>query len=120
MVYFLAILAPPVITDNQSPFLEPLHGSNLSISCQSEGTVPLYYSWLYNGAPLDNSMAFFSEDPTRRDEIELHSLAPSGDGIYQCFVKNSAGEDTRTFQVTVQGWDHRFIQLLIINIFNYL
>ena len=80
---------------NQSLHLDPLQGSNLSLSCESDGTPPITYSWLYNGDPLS--------DVNNSSEIELFSVSIGDTGLYQCYVENSAGRDMRVFTLNVNG-----------------
>ena len=89
------------MVSNQSLYLEPAQGSNLSLSCESVGTPPITYSWYYNGNLVDSPRDFSGE-------IELRSVSTTDTGLYQCYAENSAGRDMRVFALNVKGKEHSY------------
>ncbi|KAI6651697.1 sidekick Protein [Oopsacas minuta] len=100
-LFTLTVISPPNILSNQSQYLELSQGSNLSLSCQSEGTPPLSYSWFYNAESIAVSSGEY---------IDIANLSTTNSsGLYQCFVNNSAGRDTKIFTVSVIDLTLQFI-----------
>jgi uncharacterized repeat protein (TIGR01451 family) len=78
--------APPVIT-NQPQSLSTLVGSNVTFKVAADGTPPLSYQWLLNGAVLSGKTAPL---------LTLTNVAARDAGNYQATVTNVYGSATST------------------------
>ncbi|KAL7728930.1 hypothetical protein ACLKA6_004263 [Drosophila palustris] len=63
-----------------------------TLTCRAEGNPPPSLSWYHNGAPLNSSYTRYISG----NELHIHSFDPEEEGIYQCFARNVAGEDSVT------------------------
>lgn len=63
-----------------------------TLSCRAEGNPEPTLSWYHNGAPLNSSYTRYISG----NELYIHSFDPEEEGIYQCFARNVAGEDSVT------------------------
>ncbi|XP_068153221.1 uncharacterized protein plum [Drosophila tropicalis] len=63
-----------------------------TLTCRAEGNPPPSISWYHNGALLNSSYTRFISG----NELHVHSFDPEEEGIYQCFARNAAGEDSMT------------------------
>lgn len=63
-----------------------------TLTCRAEGNPAPSLSWYHNGAPLNSSYTRYISG----NELHIHSFDPEEEGIYQCFARNVAGEDSVT------------------------
>ncbi|ALC47650.1 CG6490, partial [Drosophila busckii] len=63
-----------------------------TLSCRAAGNPMPHISWYHNGAPLNSSYTRYISG----NELHIHSFDPEEEGIYQCFARNVAGEDSVT------------------------
>ncbi|EDW68018.2 uncharacterized protein Dvir_GJ22775 [Drosophila virilis] len=63
-----------------------------TLRCRAEGNPRPSLSWYHNGAPLNSSYTRYISG----NELHIHSFDPEEGGIYQCFARNVAGEDSVT------------------------
>ena len=65
-------------------------GSQLQLTCVSEGGPELEYTWLMSGSMIDN---------VNDNAFIIDNVTTSDGGDYTCNVTNNAGYDTRTVTV---------------------
>ncbi len=76
--------APPAITTEPAS-LSTISGSSLTLSVSANGSSPLSYQWLKNGAPISSATsATFS----------ITSAAPADSGSYSVTISNAHGSTT--------------------------
>ncbi|XP_034489215.1 uncharacterized protein LOC117792968 [Drosophila innubila] len=63
-----------------------------TLTCRAEGNPTPSLSWYHNGALLNSSYTRYISG----NELHIHSFDPEEEGIYQCFARNVAGEDSVT------------------------
>ncbi|XP_066514939.1 hemicentin-2-like [Hoplias malabaricus] len=95
--YTLNILVPPQIQDSPSPGFKGHQNvrinQTLMISCFAKGPPEPTTQWLKDGQVLD-----FAEGHL----LKIEKVSLEDEGRYTCIVSNSAGEDRRDFNVSVQ------------------
>ncbi|XP_062127284.1 uncharacterized protein LOC133839664 [Drosophila sulfurigaster albostrigata] len=66
-----------------------------TLTCSAVGNPAPTLSWYHNGALLNSSYTRYISG----NELHIHSFDPEEEGIYQCFARNVAGEDSVTGEV---------------------
>ncbi|KAH8306154.1 hypothetical protein KR018_002660 [Drosophila ironensis] len=61
-----------------------------TLTCRAEGHPQPSITWFHNGVQLNSSYTRYISG----NELQIHSFDPEEEGIYQCFAKNVAGEDS--------------------------
>ncbi|KAH8310772.1 hypothetical protein KR044_002989 [Drosophila immigrans] len=88
------VTSPPKIVSTL-----PVEAGYISLSttltCRAEGNPAPSLSWYHNGALLNSSYTRYISG----NELHIHSFDPEEEGIYQCFARNVAGEDSVTGEV---------------------
>ncbi|CAJ1068041.1 hemicentin-1 [Xyrichtys novacula] len=102
--YSLSVLVPPQIEGESSTFggherKVRINGS-LTLSCLTKGFPEPKVQWFKDGQLLSGNIHAGLRESGQLLEIEGAMM--SHEGQYTCVVTNSAGEDKRDFQVTIQ------------------
>lgn len=89
--FHVIVTSPPRIL-NTLPVELGYVSLSTKLSCRAEGNPPPELSWYHNGALLNSSYTRYISG----NELHIHSFDPEEEGIYQCFARNVAGEDSAT------------------------
>ncbi|KAH8407081.1 hypothetical protein KR222_006111 [Zaprionus bogoriensis] len=85
----VVVTTPPRIL-NQLPVELGYVSLATTLTCRAEGNPVPSLSWYHNGALLSSSYTRYISG----NELHIHSFDPEEEGIYQCFARNVAGEDS--------------------------
>jgi hypothetical protein len=107
--------APQVASDLQPSYTVSV-GAPLTLSATFLGTTPLYYQWLYNGAPLAVSSRISS---VTSNVLTIFPTYVADSGTYQLYVSNAFGTNYSypagvtvlpylTFSTSGAGWSYNF------------
>jgi hypothetical protein len=92
----LAIIAPPSILNQATPYQAKIVGSSLTLSVSAAGDA-LVYQWRFNGTNLTNNASGNSAD------LALSNLQLSDDGSYSVVITNLSGSVTSTVAIVRVG-----------------
>ncbi|EFO22762.2 hypothetical protein LOAG_05722 [Loa loa] len=100
--FLVQMIAPPTMidSDDYGP-IEVTEGNAITLECPLSTPINIMdIEWLKNGRPitLDNTNMQISLDKTR---LVVVSIQKEAEGTYTCVARNSAGQATREFDVTV-------------------
>lgn len=87
----VVVTSPPRIV-NTLPVELGYVSLSTTLSCRAEGNPVPTLSWYHNGVQLNSSYTRYISG----NELHIHSFDPEEEGIYQCFARNVAGEDSAT------------------------
>ena len=81
-------------------------GSELTLSCYSQGSRPNTFTWMKDGVPINQSVSidvikFTSTRAEFNSSITIIGLDTNDAGVYTCTVMNNLGSDYQTIHVTV-------------------
>jgi len=86
-------------------------GESVQLSCSvAKGDKPMSITWSFYGEELSSRMGITTQmigDTTNFLSIPL--VSPSNRGNYTCVAKNSAGFDSFTYQLMVNGTNYIFV-----------
>ena len=102
---------PPIIISptNESPVSHTQYASlSVSLSCTSNGTLPITWSWFKNATIIkesDNIQIIDSiSNGVTESILEIQSLSHSNGGVLQCIATNDVtGSDQATLLLTVNS-----------------
>ncbi|RWS18358.1 Down syndrome cell adhesion molecule-like protein 1-like protein, partial [Leptotrombidium deliense] len=96
---FVAVYAPKIFPLSTVPLIK--EGSRFSSTCStSEGTEPLLFRWHKDGKDISKSRIRI-ETSSLISTLMIDSVSREDIGNYTCFVSNSAGEDSKSFSLSV-------------------
>lgn len=91
-------------------------GESVQLSCSvAKGDKPMSITWNFYGEELSSHMGVTTQmfgDTT--NFLSIPSVSPSNRGNYTCVAKNSAGFDSFTSQLMVNGINELFFSVSII------
>ena len=67
-------------------------GTNVTLTVNASGTAPLYYSWLFNGVPINGAT---------NASLQLSNVQLTNSGTYSVIVTNEAGATSANANLTV-------------------
>ena len=98
-------------------------GSNLTLSCTSQGSPPDMFTWRKDGGLIVQSTNITVLNHTTtsavfRADYVINSATTSDSGMYTCTVTNPIGSDSRNINVTVKGTIYNLYYYLSITMYN--
>ncbi|XP_066569261.1 hemicentin-1 isoform X1 [Amia ocellicauda] len=98
----LKVKVPPEIQDDGQPLNRTVSLQQpLSVDCDAFGIPPPSLTWTKDGHPVVGTPGLWLQNGGRT--LRIFRAQREHSGLFSCTARNSAGEDTRDFHITVQA-----------------
>ncbi|MBN3299469.1 HMCN1 protein, partial [Amia calva] len=98
----LTVRVPPEIQDDGQPLNRTVSLQQpLSVDCDAFGIPPPSLTWTKDGHPVVGTPGLWLQNGGRT--LRIFRAQREHSGLFSCTARNSAGEDTRDFHITVQA-----------------
>ncbi|CAD6189244.1 unnamed protein product [Caenorhabditis auriculariae] len=97
--FFVQSIAPPKFTDSGDRIeVQVSYGDTITLDCPVSGGGDVVIEWLRQGSPITDKEAIFS---VNKSSLIIMNAEEEHEDVYTCTAKNSAGEATKEFNVSV-------------------
>nr|XP_054769474.1 hemicentin-1-like [Lytechinus pictus] len=99
-LFNLFIDVPPVILSREPNQIAVIAGGSATIDCESYGVPKPTVTWTKNNAFISPASIRYDIDPAGL--LHIATVTVADEGVFECFVSNSAGNLTRRIDLQVQ------------------
>ncbi|XP_030853395.1 hemicentin-1 isoform X1 [Strongylocentrotus purpuratus] len=99
-LFNLQIDVPPVIVSREPNQIAVIAGGSTTIDCESYGVPKPTVTWTKNNAFISPASIRYDIDPAGL--LHIATVTVADEGVFECFVSNSAGNVTRRIDLQVQ------------------